>query len=196
LCVYVLCLVWLGARGQYCDQVSLIQSGNINLDFTYDTFGKYLSGITQNGVTRLKITVSNSINHNPDCRWNLVAYIDNGNGTTPNDEWESVYSQSSSGSEPKVELLQLRIKNKCNTSLMGDQFFDVPLIVGQPILIISNTGITVPAGSCTSNVNGPGNANANYDEYTFDVDYRLMPGVGLRSGVYQLRLKFVLIEAI
>ncbi len=192
----ILLLIVIKSNGQYCDQVTLTTVGSTNLDFTYDTFGKYLGGITQNGVTRLKINVSNSVMLNPDCRWNLVVYIENGNGGTPNTEWESVYSQSSSGTPPQVDMLQMRINNRCNTSQTGSQFFNVPVTVGQAIMVITNTGITIPAGSCTTNVNGPGNATTNYDEYTFDIDYRLQPGVGLRSGVYQLRVKFVLTEAI
>ncbi len=183
-------------QAQYCDQVTLTLSGQTNLDFTYDSFGKYLGGITQNGATRLRINVSNSITSNPDCRWNLVVYIENGNGGTPNDEWESVYSQSLSGTPPKVETLQMRITNKCNTPQTGTQFFNVPVTVGQPIMVISNTGITTPAGACTTNVNGPGNSTSNYDEYNFDIDYRLQPGVGLKSGIYQLKIRYVLAEAI
>lgn len=189
-------LLAIHTKAQYCDQVTLSVTGQTTLDFTFDTFGKYLGGLTQNGATRLKVNVSNSINNNPNCRWNLVVYIENGNGGTPNDEWESLFSQSSSGTPPKVELLQLRITNRCQTPQTGNQFFNVPVTVGQPIMVISNTGITIPAGSCTTNVNGPGNSTTNYDEYTFDIDYRLQPGVGLKSGIYQLRVKYVLTEAI
>jgi hypothetical protein len=187
----------LRATGQqFCDQVTLSLSGQTNLDFTYDTFSKYLGGITQNGVTKLKVTVSNSVMLNPDCRWNLVVYIENGNGAAANDEWETLYTQSVSGDVPKVDLLQMRITNRCSTPLTGNQFFDVPMLVSQPIMVISNTGITVPAGSCVSNVNGPGNATTNYDEYNFDIDYRLIPGLGLKSGIYQLQVKYLLTEAL
>jgi hypothetical protein len=192
----VFALFAVPTQAQFCDAVTLTLSGQTNLDFTYDTFGKYLGGITQNGVTRLRINVNNSITSNPDCRWNLVVYIENGSGGTPNDEWESVYSQSLSGTPPKVDMLQLRITNRCNTSQTGTQFFNVPVTVGQAIMVITNTGITTPAGACTTNVNGPGNSTTNYDEYNFDIDYRLQPGVGLKSGIYQLKVRYVLAEAI
>ncbi len=197
-CIGVLCFPILvsNVKAQYCDVVTLTTVGQTNLDFTYDSFGKYLGGITQNGATRLKVNVSNSISHNPDCRWNLLVYIENGNGSTPNDQWESLYSQSSSGTPPKVDLLQLRITNNCNTSQTGNNFFNVPINVGLPIMVISNTGITVPAGSCITNVNGPGNSTNNYNEYSFDIDYRLQPGVGVKSGIYQLKVRYVLTEAI
>lgn len=192
----MLVLLTIRAQAQYCDQVTLTLSGQTNLDFTYDTFGKYLGGITQNGVTRLRINVSNNITNNPDCRWNLVVYIENGGSGTPNDEWESVYSQSLSGNPPKLDVLQMRITNQCGTSQTGNQFFDVPIAVGTPIMVITNTGVTIPAGSCVTNVNGPGNSSTNYDEYNFDIDYRIQPGVGLKSGIYQLKIRYVLAEAI
>ena len=184
------------ANAQYCDQVTLTLTGQTNLDFTYDSFGKYIGGITQNGATRLRINVDNSLRGNSDCRWNLVVYIENGNGGTPADEWEQLYSQSTSGTAPKVEMLQLRINNRCNTSQTGNQFFNVPMLVAQPIMVITNTGITTPAGSCTTNVNGPGNSTTHYDEYTFDIDYRLIPGTVYKSGIYQLRIKYLLTEAL
>jgi hypothetical protein len=192
----VLVFFFLQGTAQYCDQVSLTLVGQTNLDFTFDTFGKYLGGITQNGVTRLKVNVDNTVRQNPDCRWNLVIYIENGGGGTPPEEWEKVYSQSNSGHSPKLDILQLRINNKCNTAQTGNQFFTVPSYTAQPIMVITNTGITIPAGSCTTNVNGPGNSTAHYDEYIFDIDYRLIPNVGSRSGIYQLRVKYLLTEAL
>lgn len=182
------------SHAQFCDLVSLSFNGQTNIDFTFDTFSKYLGGITQNGVTRLRVTVDNSINNNPACRWNLVIYVDNGNGSTPNTEWESLFTQSVSGNVPAIDLLQLRVSNRCNTPLVGNQYINAPLNAGTPIMIIRNDGITVPAGSCVTNVNGPGNSTSNYNEYTFDIDYRLIPGVGLKSGIYQLRIKYLLTE--
>jgi acetylornithine deacetylase/succinyl-diaminopimelate desuccinylase-like protein len=61
-------------------------------------------------------------------------------------------------------------------------------------MVITNNGITTPAGSCITNVNGPGNANTNPDEYLFDIDYRIVPGGSLKSGIYELRVRFLLTE--
>ncbi len=196
-----LTLVWLmlaalTGRAQLCDEVSLSLTTTSNLDFSFDTYTKYQSGLTINGATRLKVTVKNNINNNPDCRWNLVIYVENGSASTPPNEWEMLYSASTSGNKPEIDLLQLRIRNACNTSLTGNQFFNVPTVGGTPILIISNNGVTTPAGSCTTNVNGPGDPINNYNEFNFDIDYRLVPGSGFRSGTYQLRLRYVLIESL
>jgi hypothetical protein len=193
-CSIILILFAQLCSAQACDEVVLTNTGQSNLNMAFDTFGKYLSGLTFNGATRLKVKVDNSINNNPSCRWNLVVLVDNGGGATPNNEWETVFSQSVSGTPPKIDILQLRIKNLCNTSQTGSQFFSVPLVTGTPIMVITNNGITTPAGSCITNVNGPGNANTNPDEYLFDIDYRIVPGGSLKSGIYELRVRFLLTE--
>lgn len=191
-------LLWLTIAGkaQHCDNVRVTIESSPNIDFNFDTFGKYLGGVTQNGSTKVKVTVDNSTRNDAQCRWNLVIYVENASVATANTEWEEIFSNSASGAAPKIELLQLRIRNNCNTALTGNQFFTVPALSGTPILVISNTGITIPAGSCTTNVNGPGNPTANYSEFVFDIDYRILPGAGLKSGVFQLKVKYLLTEAI
>ncbi len=181
-------------QAQFCDEVRLSVSSSANVDFSFDTFGEYMAGITQNGSTKLKVAVSNSLNNNPSCRWNLVILVENASATTAPTEWEQLQSNSTSGTAPQIDMLQLRIRNNCNTSLTGNQFFNVPTTTGTPIIVISNNGITTPAGSCTTNVNGPGNSITNYNEYSFDIDYRIVPTNGVRSGVFQLKVKYLLTE--
>lgn len=181
-------------QAQFCDEVRLSVSSNANVDFSFDTFGEYMAGITQNGSTKLKVAVNNSLNNNPSCRWNLVILVENASATTAPTEWEQLQSNSTSGTAPQIDMLQLRIRNNCNTSLTGNQFFNVPITTGTPIIVISNNGITTPAGSCTTNVNGPGNSITNYNEYSFDIDYRIVPTNGVRSGVFQLKVKYLLTE--
>lgn len=181
-------------QAQFCDEVRLSVTSNANVDFSFDSFGEYMAGITQNGSTKLKVAVSNSINNNPSCRWNLVILVENASSTTAPTEWEQLQSNSTSGTAPQIDMLQLRIRNNCNTSLTGNQFFNVPTTTGTPIIVISNNGVTTPAGTCTTNVNGPGNTVTNYNEYSFDIDYRIVPTNGIRSGVYQLKVKYLLTE--
>lgn len=181
-------------QAQFCDEVRLSVSSSANVDFSFDTFGEYMAGITQNGSTKLKVAVSNSLNNNPSCRWNLVILVENASATTAPTEWEQLQSNSTSGTAPQIDMLQLRIRNNCNTSLTGNQFFNVPTTTGTPIIVISNNGITTAAGSCTTNVNGPGNSITNYNEYSFDIDYRIVPTNGVRSGVFQLKVKYLLTE--
>lgn len=196
LIVILTILTTLRLSAQVCDDVNLTVTTTSSINYSFDTFGKYVAGLTENGASRLKVTVDNSLTNNPNCRWNLVLYVENASATTANTDWEELQSQSTSGSNPRIDMLQVRVRNNCNTSQTGNQFFNVPAITGTPIMIISNTGVTVPAGSCTTNVNGPGNPTTNYNEFTFDIDYRIVPASGMKSGTYQLKLKYLLIEAL
>ncbi|MFI5220864.1 MAG: hypothetical protein ACHQK8_00955 [Bacteroidia bacterium] len=193
--ILLLFLILFGklSSAQFCDKVILMLSSSGNVDYTFDSFGKYIGGITQNGVSQLKVLVDNSISGNPNCRWNLIIYIDN-NSNPVADEWETLSSYTMSGARPKINQLQVRVRNRCSTPITGNSFFNTNVVPGVPIILIQNTGVTVPAGSCITNVNGPGNYLKNYDEFTFDIDYRLIPGLNLRSGIYQLRLKYLLTE--
>lgn len=167
-----------------------------NVDFTFDTFAKYIGGITQNGATQLRVNVSNSVTLDPDCRWALSAIVDNNPFSgTPANEWESLVNYTSSGTPPLLNMLEIRVRNACNTSLTGAGFVNLLNNHGDFIQIIDfNGGVTIPAGSCVTNVNGPGSYLTNYNEYHFTIDYRITPGLNLRSGIYQISLKFLIIE--
>lgn len=167
-----------------------------NVDFTFDSFAKYIGGITQNGATQIRVNVSNSVNLDPNCRWSLSAIVDNNPlSGTPANEWESLVNYTSSGTAPQLNMLEIRIRNTCNTSLTGTGFVNLLNNHGDALNIIDfNGGITIPAGSCVTNVNGPGSYLTNYNEYHFTIDYRITPGLSLRSGIYQISLKFLIIE--
>ncbi len=167
-----------------------------NVDFTFDTFAKYIGGVTQNGATQIRVNVSNSVNLDPDCRWALSAIVDNNPFSgTPANEWESLVNYTSSGTAPQLDMLEIRVRNACNTSLTGPGFVNLLNNHGDALNIIDfNGGITIPAGSCVTNVNGPGSYLTNYNEYNFTIDYRITPGLSLRSGIYQISLKFLIIE--
>src|SRR6202008_3174026 len=78
-----------------------------NTDFTFDGFGKYTSGITQGGSTILRLKV---LPLNGNCKWMLRVYIDNNPGSgSANNEWEKIYSHSTSGAVPTLDLLQIRV---------------------------------------------------------------------------------------
>lgn len=181
---------------QHCDAVSITMPTVANVDFTFDSFSKYLGGITQNGASQLRITVDNSINLDPDCRWMLRVIVDNNPlAPTPANEWESLVNYTTSGNVPGIDLLEIRVRNACNTSLTGSAFVNLLNNHADFFDIIDfNGGVTIPAGSCVTNVNGPGSYLTNFNEYNFTIDYRITPGLNLRSGIYQLSLKFLLIE--
>lgn len=181
---------------QHCDAVFITMPTVPNVDFTFDTFAKYIGGITQNGASQIRVLVDNSINLDPDCRWSLSVIVDNNPlSGTPANEWESLVNYTLSASPPTINLLEIRVRNACNTSLTGSGFVNLLNNHGDSFNIIDfNGGITIPAGSCVTNVNGPGSYLTNYNEYNFTIDYRITPGLSLRSGIYQISLKFLIIE--
>lgn len=169
-----------------------LMSTSTNLVFTFDTFGKFLSGVTENGGTTLKLVVTEAL---APCRWQLHVNIDNG-GLAPINEWEQLATYGSPGAtNPSVNLLQIRARNECNTSLTGNNFFTVAN-TGVTTPIIQNPGVTQAAGTCLPNINGPGSYLTNYAEYHFTMDYRIIPTLNLRPGMYQLNVRYCLTEDI
>jgi hypothetical protein len=186
----------ISIKAQHCDAVAISMPTVANVDFTFDSFAKYIGGITQNGATQIRVAVSNNITLDPDCRWALSAIVDNNPFSgTPANEWESLVSYTSSGAPPTLDMLEIRVRNACNTPLTGQAFVNTLNNNGDALNIIDfNGGITIPAGSCATNVNGPGSYLNNYNEYNFTIDYRITPGLSLKSGIYQISVKFLIIE--
>jgi hypothetical protein len=168
----------------------LIRSTPGNVDFTFDNFSKYNGGITISGATllRLKVLANDSL-----CKWALRMYIDNNGGSTPANEWELTSPYSISGAKPTVDLIQVKLYNGCNTPINSGTYQQFTPAHGSYIDIINNITIN-PAGSCSTNVNGAGTYLTNYNEFSFTIDYRIVPGLTNAAGMYQLQIKFCLIE--
>lgn len=113
---------------------------------------------------------------------------------TPADEWEQLVNYGVGTLSPaKIEILEVRVTNICNTSPIDGVYQNFTQTT-DIIEIIENTGIRIDAGSCTTNVNGPGSYLMNYDEFHFQIDFRIIPGFDYDPGMYQLQLKFELVE--
>lgn len=180
-----------------CDPIGsgsvFLMSSATNVDMTFDTFGKYLSGITVNGASLLRLVVTEAV---APCRWQLHVNIDNG-GIAPITEWEPLVAYGAVGPpHPTVDLLQVRVRNACNTSLSGNNFVTVPNI-NTAIDIVDSPGISNASGGCAGiNVNSPGSYLTNYGEYSFVLDYRVIPTFAFRPGIYQLTVRYCLTEDI
>ena len=169
----------------------LIQSTSGNVDFTFDDFSKYRSGITQSGTTMLRLKV---LPNNASCKWALRVYIENNPGAgTPVNEWESLSSYGSGTTPPTLDLLAFKVYNGCGTPINNSVYQNFSPVNGSYIDIV-NDATLIPAGSCTSNVNGAGTYLSNPNEYSFMIDYRIVPGLNFTPGVYQLVLHFCLVE--
>jgi hypothetical protein len=178
-----------------CADVEILPSTTQQADFVFDSFSKYISGITFYGVANVNIKVDDQTPPNPDCKWMLTMTVENNpSGGTGVDKWETLATYSSGSSNPPaIEILNVRVTNGCNTS-PTDGVYQHFIQSGDFIEIIENTGIRIDAGSCTTNVNGPGNYLLNYNEFHFQIDFRIIPGFNFDPGIYQLQVKFGLSE--
>ncbi|MCF8367931.1 MAG: hypothetical protein K9G76_02725 [Bacteroidales bacterium] len=177
-----------------CADVEIISDAD-RADFVFDSFSKYIAGMTYHGIANINIKVDDQLPANPNCKWMLTMTVENNpSGGTAADEWETMatYGSGSAGA-PKIEILDARITNTCATSPVDGVYQNFNLN-GDIIEIIENTGVRIDAGSCTTNVNGPGSYLVNYDEFHFQIDFRIIPGFTSSPGMYELQVKFSLTE--
>lgn len=161
-----------------------------NIDFSFDNFREYLSGTTISGSTTLKLRIDAL---NAACKWRLVMYLDN--NASPGNEWETRSFYGGSGTIPEVDLIQVRVYNVCGTPQFNGIYRTFTNIT--TVLSIINNPILNPNGLCNgSEVNSPGYYLTGYGEYTFNIDYRIVPSVvtNYRPGIYELTLRFCLVE--
>lgn len=178
-----------------CADVEILPASGERADFVFDSFSKYISGIAMHGIATVNVKVDDQIPANPDCKWMLSMSVENNPASgTPADEWEQLLSYAA-GTLPKaeIEILDVRITNICHTSPVDGTYQNFTQ-TSDIIEIIENTGIRINAGSCTTNVNGPGSYLSNYDEFHFQIDFRIIPDFDYDPGIYQLQLKFELVE--
>jgi len=203
----ILCLSYSSAFAQpactpsptsNCEDVSsgsvYLMSSAANVDFTFDSFGKFVSGITINGATLLRLIVAEVAVPVTPCRWQLHANIDNG-GVFAINEWEQITDYGNPGPPyPTVDLMQIRVRNACNTPLIGTGF-NTLMNINQTLDIVDSPGFDFgPSGCAGTNVNRPGSYLTNYGEYSFIMDYRILPTFAFKPGVYQLNVRFCLSE--
>ncbi|MCD4694922.1 MAG: hypothetical protein K8S16_01680 [Bacteroidales bacterium] len=177
-----------------CADVEIISDAD-RADFVFDSFGKYIAGMTYHGIANVNIKVDDQLPPNPGCKWMLTMTVENNpSGGTAADEWETLTTYGSGGAgAPQIDILDVRITNTCATSPVDGVYQNFNLN-GDIIDIIGNTGVRINAGSCTTNVNGPGSYLANYDEFHFQIDFRIIPGFTSSPGMYELQIKFKLEE--
>lgn len=164
-----------------------------NVNFIFDSFGEYLSGITYNGATNLKLDITESTG---PCRWRLHTHMVNlAVGCDASWDLLTAYGPPT-GALPTMPLLQVRMRNECNTPIPGNAFFTLATDCDDELIINSAAEITPTNPGCTGggNVNTEGSFLVNYDEYHFNIDYRVVPGFTLRPGLYQLTVRFCLSE--
>ena len=164
-----------------------------NVDFAFSDMQKYIAGITQSNATQLRLKIDEIV---PGaCKWKLIMYIDNDN-SLPANEWESLITYGSSGTVPELDEIEVKVYNGCGTPLnngvyqifSGNTQYDILDII--PELLVLN-----PAGSCDgTQINSAGSYLSDYNEFNFNIDYRIVPGYQHKPGVYQIKIHFCLVE--
>ncbi|HNQ13564.1 MAG TPA: hypothetical protein PKM16_10190 [Bacteroidia bacterium] len=177
----------------YPDNEMLIASNNT--EFIFDSFTDYLGGITLSGSTTLRLKVDSG---NVNCKWKLAMIIDNNpGGGTPATDWETLNTYGSSGTVPTLDAIEVKVYNGCNTPINNNvyqTFF--PALNGSNIDIINDVMLNTASTPCVPGVqvNSLGSYITNYNEFTFQIDYRVKPGFVFNPGIYALKISFCLVE--
>jgi len=183
-----------------CDPLlSEIRMNTPNMvDFTFDSFSKINGGMEIFGSTQIKIITVN----NPAlaCKWNLIMYVFNSGIPTPANAFDNLAQYGNgSGQLPTLNYIQVRVTNICGTPVNNGVWQTFAASSGSALDIINNIVLTA-AGNCnTSKVNTAGSYLTNPGEYTFIIDYKILPAAGipafpLTPGRYSANIKFCLSE--
>ena len=174
--------------GLDCARLELIRTTSSNVDFIFDDFRKYVTGLTYSGSTVLRV-IADSLDGNPNCQWSLIMYLDNDYAG----QWEQLVVYGNSDSIPILDLLQVKVFNSCGTPIVNNTYQRFEEIDNYILAIIP---VNPPIyAECDGNpVNTVGSYLTNYQEFSFTLDYRITPGFAYRPGAYQLKINFCLVE--
>jgi hypothetical protein len=153
-----------------------------DVDFVFDTFNKYITGITKANVLTLNVKVE-------DTQWDL--YV--GATTDAAGLWDEVIMYGSTGAHPPVSILQVRLRNASNTPWITT-FFNLTDI-GIPTYIIGTNAAPDDSYNCPEQgTNAQGTYISQPNCYKFDVDLKIVPGLTYKAGLYKLRVDYVLMQ--
>lgn len=157
----------------------LKQSAQVN--FTFSSIQNYQAGLVVPNAASLRIIADNT-------NWDL--YV--GATTIVPGQWDVEQTYSVNGNLPNIDIARLRFRNGANTQQVSG-FFNLTDI-SNPVYIIGSSG-SDPAFNCPQQgTNTPGNYISQPQCYQFQVDIRIVPGLGMRPGLYSLRIDYILIN--
>lgn len=152
-----------------------------NINFVFNTIASYQAGLNIPNANTLKIIATGT-------NWDL--YV--GATTTIPNQWDVIQTYSSTGTLPQTDIVKLRFRNTASTSQLTG-FFNLSDI-STPNYIIG-TAATDPLTNCPDvGTNAPGSYISQPQCYQFSVDVRIIPGFGLRPGLYFLRIDYIIIQ--
>lgn len=174
------------------------QAGGSMLEFVFDDLSDYNSGMTYYGTTILRVTASDTA-ADGDCAWKLRMIVNNGGAPTPTGEWLQTASYGTSGSQPTIALMEVRVTNACATSPVNGawQTFSIPENGGEIVLIDDGNFVNAAGtgGACGGGqTNSAGSYLTSFGEFAFVIDYRIRPFFNYTPGKYELNIKFCISE--
>jgi len=164
-----------------------------NVTFSFNKLSDYLGGITMSGTTQLKLKIkSYSKTQTDSCRWKLVMSLDNNGSIGNNWELKTPYGNGH-GTVPDIGLIQIRVYNPCSTPQLNNNYQTFTNINELRPIIYSDL-IHEPGSH--DQVNTDGSYIDDYCEYSFTFDYRIKPTLSnnFNPGIYELKVKFCLVE--
>ena len=168
--------------------VSFELSTNPSIDFTFNTITKYQNGIVIPSAVKLNVLAIGT-------QWDM--YV--GTTTATAGIWENIQYYSTTGDGfPSVGLLQIAFRNISSTSQITGY---VPLedIATTSLNVIGDRNFSPDvAVNCSDVVNQGTNTPGSYltdpQCYQFKVDFKIVPGMTYRAGVYTLRVDIIIAQ--
>lgn len=174
----VISITSLNTKGQ---TVSFELKTSPNVLFDFNTIQEYINGITYMNAMTLNINTTD--------RFDL--YV--GATTTAAGFWNVTSTYSIGGNPPPISILQLQFRNASSTSKVSG-FFTLQDILN-PTYIIGSSAKPDATLACPLNgTNTPGNYLTTPNCYKFNIDLKITPGLTYQSGLYQLRVDYVIIS--
>jgi len=181
--VFAILLIEHGLRAQ---SVSFELNTSPSADFTFNTITKYLNGIIIPNAVTLYVVADST-------QWDL--YV--GTTTVTPGTWDnSQYYSTAGNSFPPVSILQAAFRNSDNTSQITG-YIGLQDIATSTLDIIGNhNSAPDPAVHCADASHVGTNTTGTYINdpqcYEFHVDFRIVPGLSYRAGLYSLRVDFII----
>ena len=152
-----------------------------NISFDFNTVQEYEAGIARFNACVLNIEAVGT-------EWDL--YV--GATTSVAGQWDVTTNYSTSGSLPTVDMVQVKLRNSNNTSLVAG-FFPLQDIL-TPTYIIGSSANDATVACPAAGTNTAGSYLTSPGCYLFHVDLKITPGFIYRPGLYTLRIDYIIIE--
>jgi hypothetical protein len=186
LVILVIAFMFLKISMTWAQSVSFELKTNPTVDFTFNTIYKYMNGII----------IPNAITLNIDAigtQWDM--YV--GTTTATAGTFDNIQYYASAGNGfPPVGLLQVAFRNSSSTSQISGY---VPLQdISTTTLDIIGNHLTAPdpAINCADPMHQGTNTAGDYltdpQCYQFKVDFRIVPGLTYRAGLYNVRVDIII----